>query len=139
MDKSDQNKGELGLESILTSLFEKIKDVVRSETIVGKPIEVGSSHIIPLLKLKIGFMAGSRSSNELGASGGAISVEPIGILVVSKDGGAIFYSTAKPQSSLIEKAISLIPEIAEKVLPEVKQRTIKKREREEEEKIEEQK
>lgn len=124
-----QQHDESGLEGILTSLFERIKDIVKSETIVGNPLHVGDSYIIPLSKIKIGFMAGSRSGRQMGASGGAVSVEPIGLLVVSPDGKAYFYSTGKPPSSIVEKAIDLIPSVAEKILPEIKERVMQTGER----------
>ncbi len=131
MEEKEKGKSNTsGLESILDSLFQRIRDVVSSETIVGKPITVGKACIIPLSKLKIGFMAGSRSEKEIGASGGAISVEPIGLLVITDEGQAVFHSTSKPQSALLEKAINLIPDIAEKVLPEIKQRLKPKTEEE---------
>ncbi len=126
--RENKENRQSSLENILDSLFERIKDVVSSETIVGEPIKVGKAHIIPLSKLKIGFMAGSRSEKEIGASGGAISVEPIGLLVITDEGQAVFHSTSRPQSALLEKAINLIPDIAEKVLPEIKQRLSSKKE-----------
>jgi len=123
---------ESGIEGILTALFERIKDIVKSETIVGSPLHVGESYIIPLSKIRIGFMAGSRSGKQMGASGGAVSVEPIGLLVVSPDGKAYFYSTGKPPSSIVEKAIDLIPSVAEKIIPEIKERISQTKEKEKE-------
>lgn len=111
-----------GLEQILQSLFERVKDIVRSDTIFGKPMEVKGGHIIPLSKIKIGFLAGSREHNSSGATGGAVSVEPIGVLVVLEDGRILFYSTTKPTSSIIEKVINLVPEVAEKIIPGIKER-----------------
>lgn len=130
MDARDlkEAKEQSGLEQILQSLFDRVKDIVKSDTIFGKPIEVKGGHIIPLSKIKIGFLAGSRAQNNIGASGGAVSVEPVGILVVLEDGRILFYSTSKPTSSLIEKAINLIPDVAEKVIPEIKERLNKTKE-----------
>ncbi len=126
--------GEEGLERILSSLFDKIRELVRSETVVGKPIEVGKSYIIPFAKIKVGFMAGSRSSNQLGASGGAVTVDPVGVLVIADEGKVFFYSTGKPPSSIVEKAINLIPEVADKILPEIKSRLTKSEEKPKEQK-----
>ncbi len=129
---SDEIRTDSGLDEILRSLFDKVKDIVKSDTVFGKPIEVKGGSIIPISKIKIGFLAGSRSHNSLGASGGAVSVDPVGILVVLDDGTITFYSTARPTSSLVEKAINIIPDIAEKVIPEIKERLSKPKESKEE-------
>ncbi len=128
-----------GLEQILYSLFDKIKEIVKSETIISRPVQLGRSSIITLSKIKIGFMAGSRNKNEIGASGGALSVEPVGILVVGDEGKAFFYSMGRPQSMIVEKVINLIPEVAEKIIPELKERFKKALEEKKEQETEEQK
>lgn len=126
---ADKEEGkDSGLEDILRSLFDRVKDIVKSDTVFGKPIEVKGGSIVPISKIKIGFLAGSRAQNSMGASGGAVSVEPVGILVFLEDGRITFYSTAKPTSSLVEKAINIIPDIAEKVIPEIKERLTKPKE-----------
>lgn len=123
-----KEKDSPGLEQILQSLFERVKDIVKSDTIFGKPVEVKGGHIIPISKIRMGFLAGSRAQGNTGASGGAISVEPIGILVILDDGRITFYSTAKPPSSIIERVINLVPDVAEKVIPEIKEKLLKPKE-----------
>ncbi len=46
--RENMENSQSSLENILDSLFERIKDVVSSETIVGKPITVGNLNVYSL-------------------------------------------------------------------------------------------
>ncbi|PIS27351.1 MAG: sporulation protein [Candidatus Marinimicrobia bacterium CG08_land_8_20_14_0_20_45_22] len=78
------------LEGIIDALLNRLKDIVTSETVVGKPIQVGETTVIPITKISLGFGAGAGSAdskdkgNASGTGGGAV-IEPIAIITVSRD------------------------------------------------------
>ena len=82
-------------EEILKETVENIKTVVGSSDVVGKPIMNGDGTIIlPVSKISYGFVAGgggalkapSKDGSPFGnASGGGMTVSPIGFLICGRE------------------------------------------------------
>ena len=112
---------ESNISSIMDTTMEKLRTVVDSETIIGKPIEVGSITIIPVSKVSFGLASGgsefpSKNSNAKmfgGGSGAGASVTPVCFLVVT--GNEVKVLGANEPTSPIEKAIDAVPTVIEKV------------------------
>src|SRR5688572_238844 len=83
---------------IVESLLTGVQGISKSETIIGAPQQAGDATIIPVHRLKIAFgaasaNAGARSGKVGGDSGGhgaggAVELEPVAAIAVSKDGTA---------------------------------------------------
>ena len=82
------------IENIMKESIEKLKDMVDSSTVIGSPIRLGDTTIIPITKVTVGFVAGGGEYSQnippknaqkeypfAGGSSAGISVVPIGFLI----------------------------------------------------------
>lgn len=75
-----------------------MQGISKSETIIGAPQQAGEATVIPVHRLKIAFGAVSANAGARGAkvggdsgghgAGGAVELEPVAAIAVSKDGTA---------------------------------------------------
>ncbi len=106
---------------ILTTTIEKVRDLVDVSTIIGDPINLPDGlTIIPVSKVTYGFASGgsdfpSKNNVELfgGAGGAGITINPVAFLVV-KD-GEVTIKHIMSNDNAIERAVSLVPEMFDKV------------------------
>ena len=87
------------LQEVVQSTLAQIRNMIDADTVIGTPIETASgTTIIPISKVAAGFATGGFDLNDrsggakdkpqnFGAGGGTgISVQPIGILAINKNG-----------------------------------------------------
>ncbi len=84
------------LDELLTGLMNDMRKVSDTASMIGEPVKVGPSHMVPLLGVTIGFGtaatdlsgAGERrgASLEGGGAGGTMVVAPKAFVVVGADG-----------------------------------------------------
>ena len=106
---------------ILKTTIEKVRDLVDVSTIIGEPINLPDGlTIIPVSKVTYGFASGgsdfpSKNSVELfgGAGGAGITINPVAFLVI-KDGDVTIKHIVSNDNA-IERAVSLVPEMFDKV------------------------
>ena len=106
---------------ILKTTIEKVRDLVDVSTIIGEPINLPDGlTIIPVSKVTYGFASGgsdfpSKNNVELfgGAGGAGITINPVAILVI-KDGDVTIKHIVSNDNA-IERAVSLVPEMFDKV------------------------
>ena len=106
---------------ILRTTIEKVRDLVDVSTIIGEPINLPDGlTIIPVSKVTYGFASGgsdfpSKNNVELfgGAGGAGITINPVAFLVV-KD-GEVTIKHIVSNDNAIERAVSLVPEMFDKV------------------------
>ncbi len=124
------------LGDIISTSLEKIKEFTNSETVVGEPITVGTTTIIPVSKITMGFASGgvdystkkahkepsappSKPHNFGGGGGTGVNITPIAFLVISEDGRTeILPITGYEENGSVDKITSLIersPEILERL------------------------
>lgn len=85
------------LEEIIRTSLESIRSMVDANTVIGAPIATENGvTVIPISKISVGYASGGLDFNgknkadtqNFGAGGGTgISINPIGFLVIKKDGG----------------------------------------------------
>lgn len=93
-----------------STLLDKLKAIAQTETVVGKPIQVEGTTLIPVSRVSVGFgLAGVNSKSQTAGSGGGLSVEPIAFIVIQGDNARILSLTR--DKDLIGKAIDLVPEV----------------------------
>ncbi len=111
------------IQGLMGVTMDKIRDMVDSNTIIGKPIitEDGTT-ILPVSRVTFGFgsggsdFAGKNTANkELfgGGSGAGVSIAPVAFLVV-KDGNVRTIQLSE-SSNTIDRAITMIPELVDKL------------------------
>jgi uncharacterized spore protein YtfJ len=103
---------------ILHSVVGELKEMARSESIVGDPITIGDKTVIPVVKMTVGFGAGggqgeaeSKRSGFGGGGGGGVSIEPAAFIIIDKDGISLLPAKKGNWEGLIEA----IPGIALKI------------------------
>ncbi len=107
---------------ILKTTIEKVRDLVDVSTIIGDPINLPDGMtIIPVSKVTYGFASGgsdfpSKNNVELfgGAGGAGITINPVAFLVV-KDGEVTIKHILSGDNA-VERAVSLVPEMFDKVV-----------------------
>lgn len=106
---------------ILSTTIEKVRELVDVSTIIGDPISLPDGlTIIPVSKVTYGFASGgsdfpSKNNVELfgGAGGAGITINPVAFLVV-KDGEVTIKHIVSGDNA-VERAVSLVPEMFDKV------------------------
>ncbi len=100
----------MSIDTIASVILEKLRAIAQTDTIIGKPIVVENTTLIPVSKVSVGFGLGSNTGkSELAGSGGGLSVEPIAFIVVS-DGTAKLMSLTR-ERDVVGKALDLVPEV----------------------------
>ena len=118
---------------IINASLQKIKEFASSDTIFGEPLTVGSTTIVPVSRVTMGFASGgvdyagkkqreaATHPNNFGGGGGTgVNIVPIAFLVISENGGVeVLPITGSSDSSSIDKIAALIdrsPEILSRLL-----------------------
>jgi len=118
------------IDGTISTLFHGMDGFVSSKSVVGDPIKVGDTIIIPLLDVNFGMAAGAfnkqTGNNAAGSIGAKLS--PAAVLVISN--GKTRLVNIKNQDA-ISKIIDMAPEIVDRITG-----FFKKEKTEEEEQIE---
>ena len=109
----------MDISNIAKEVMEQIKETVRSETVVGKPVQAEEAVIIPVSKVSFGFGVGggeNKENSEKGSGGGAgcgAMIEPVAFVVVSKGKAQIL--PLKSREATLTRIIDLVPSVLEMV------------------------
>lgn len=103
----------MAIENLAESLLEKIKLITQAETVIGKPITVGDTTIVPVNRISVGFGIGGHSGKaDTSASGGGASVEPVAFLAITNDDVRVLPVTK--DTSTMSKVMDLVPDVVSK-------------------------
>ena len=114
---------------ILDALMRNLKEILRTESIVGQPIQAGNTTILPVIKVAVGFAAGGGAGTPEkapgasanagrsgmasgGGGGGGLSITPVGFLVI-EEGRATMIT---PGSTRWDWIAESIPDMWEKIV-----------------------
>jgi len=133
------------LEEIIRTSLESIRSMVDANTVIGSPIATENGvTIIPISKVSVGYASGGLDFNgknpqppkhqSRGAGGGAgISVQPIGLLCVSRDGSVELINIGIKNPTDPMEQLSDIIERAPEIIARVKALFSKDKDQESEE------
>jgi uncharacterized spore protein YtfJ len=103
---------------ILKGVVGELREIARSETIIGEPVTVGDKTVIPVVKISVGFGAGGGQGEDEksrsgfgGGGGGGTKIEPAAFIIID-DKGVSLLPLAKGKW---ENIIDTIPGIAKKI------------------------
>jgi len=103
---------------ILKGVVGELRDIAKSETIIGEPVTVGDRTVIPVVKISVGFGAGGGQGEDEksrsgfgGGGGGGTKIEPAAFIIID-DKGVSLLPVAKGKW---ENIIDTIPGIAKKI------------------------
>ena len=103
------------LQNTIDSLMKGMDGLIASKTVVGEPIEVGRSILLPLVDVSFGMGAGSfageKKRNGAGGIGGKIS--PTAVLVI-QDGYTKMVSVKNQDG--ISKLLDMLPDFIDNIM-----------------------
>lgn len=112
--------GENHIKQLMDTTMEKVRAMVDADTIIGEPIMVGDTTILPVSKVSFGLASGGSdfggkgNTPMFGGGGGAgVSITPVAFLAV-KDGDVKMLQIYSDESSA-NKAIGILPDLFEKI------------------------
>lgn len=101
-------------EKVLESMYDKLDNFLKTETVVGETIEVGEVKLIPIITASFGLGGGMGEEDNAGGGGGGVGckISPDAILVIR--GKEVEMMPVKSKGSL-DKLIEKIPSLLEKI------------------------
>ena len=118
------------VEDLVKTTLGEIEKVLSTKTVVGEPIIVEGTTLIPLISVGFGFGAGGgegkgeakqKGEGTGGGTGGGAGVKPIAIIIIDKEGVRI-ESIKGGMTSAIEKIGETIPQMIEKFIEKWEER-----------------
>jgi uncharacterized spore protein YtfJ len=106
----------MSVENLIKTVLQEFRELARTETVVGKPIAIEDTVIVPVSKISFGFGAGGgKGAKDDGGGGtaGGGSVEPVGFIVITK-GKAQLIPMQESEMS-IGKLLSYAPDVIKKI------------------------
>ena len=108
----------MDITNVVKAVMEQIKETVRSETVVGEPVQAEDSVIIPISRVTFGFGVGggSREGANKGSGTGTgcgATIEPVAFVVVSK--GKAQLLPLKSREATLTRIIDLVPSLLDLV------------------------
>jgi uncharacterized spore protein YtfJ len=103
------------IEQIIERVMGELQQIVKTETVIGEPLQTGNITIIPVSKVSFGFAAGSgKKEHSQSGTGGGATVEPIAFLVIDET-GKIQVTPIGDRETSIGQLVELVPEAFEKI------------------------
>ena len=105
------------LEKIFQKSLEGIKNMINSDTVIGNPIETSDgTTVIPFSRVTVGYGIGGidggksemKTDSMYGGSGGGLTMQPLGFLVVSNGTANVIKID---ESTTAEKMLNLMPDV----------------------------
>ncbi len=93
---------------LFQSAVEELEKMLSSKSVVGEPIELGKTTVVPLVSLGFGFGVGT--SQESGGMGGGGGVKPVAVVILDERGARM--ETVKMSSSALGKVADTVGELA---------------------------
>ncbi len=112
------------VEDLVKTSLGEIEKVLNTRTVVGEPIIVGDTTLIPLISIGFGFGAGGgegkgeakqKGEGVGGGTGGGAGVKPIAMVIIDKEGVRI-EPIKGGLATAIEKIGEAIPQMMEKCM-----------------------
>ncbi len=113
---------EKNVNTFLGVSIDKIKQMVDVNTVVGDPITLPDGiTIIPVSRMSYGFAAGgsdvpNKADRDIfgGGTGAGVNVTPVAFLVIQ--GGEVKMLPVNSKPSSVDRAVSMVPDMVDKVV-----------------------
>ncbi len=94
---------------ILKGVVGELREIAKSETVIGEPVTVGDRTVIPVVKISVGFGAGGGQGEDEksrsgfgGGGGGGAKIEPAAFIIIEADKIKLLPAGRGKWESLIE-------------------------------------
>lgn len=105
------------IDNLVGSVLSQIREMIKTETVVGDPITVQDVVLIPVSRVSLGFGAfGGKTENQQGdgeGTGGGVVVDPIAFIAIRGDQVSLI--TVREEATGVGKIIDMIPGVIDKV------------------------
>ena len=107
------------INDLLTESLDSIRNLVDVSVVIGNPIIMDDVKVIPISKVKYGFISGGAdqsSSPFIGANAGTVSLTPLALLVSNKEEVKVLHldNDTHTIEYIIDNAIDIVQEIMKK-------------------------
>lgn len=108
------------IEGIMGVSMDKIREMVDVNTIIGEPIIVEGSTIIPVSKAAFGFVSGgtdlpAQAADKFGGGAGAgVTVKPVAFIVIKADGDVRLLELGS-KGGAVDSIVDAIPGLIDKI------------------------
>ena len=103
------------IEQIIERVMGELHQIMKTETVIGKPLQAGNVTIIPVSKISFGFAAGSgKKDHSQSGTGGGATVEPIAFLIIDEN-GKIQITPVGDKEVTLGQLVELVPEAVDKI------------------------
>jgi len=111
---------------LLEVLAAQVRDLAKTETVVGEPIVLGDTTIVPISRVMVGFGGGSGSGDvddtgkaekaggSGGGGGGGVRIEPAAFIV--KRGDEVSVIAAPAKRGALAEMFEQVPDLIEKIV-----------------------
>lgn len=103
------------LETLIERVMGELHRIVRTETVVGEPVNAGGLTLIPVSKISFGFGAGGgKQDQSKGGAGGGATVEPVAFVVIDPEGRASIMTLNEKEANW-GQLVELMPDALAKI------------------------
>ncbi len=102
-------------QSVIDDFLPKLKNFIKSETVIGDPYTVGEVTMVPINSVKVGFGYGGADIGKKADSaggGGGVLLTPVAFIIIKGDDVSIHSLNA----GTIENVMSKVPEVVDKFI-----------------------
>ena len=106
----------MAIENLIKTVLQELREIVKTETVVGEPLQAGDTIIVPVSKISFGFGAGGgKGGKDDGGSGtgGGGSVDPVAFIVISKGKAQLLPLEEKGMS--VGDLLKYAPDVIQKI------------------------
>ena len=106
----------MAIEDMVRTMLNELREIVKTETVVGEPVIVGDITIIPVSKISFGFGAGGgqgKKDDGSSGTGGGGSVQPVAFIVIQK--GKAQLLPIEDKSMSLADLLKYAPDVIEKI------------------------
>ncbi len=106
----------MAIEDMVRTMLNELREIVKTETVVGEPVIVGEVTLIPVSKISFGFGAGGgqgKKDDGSSGTGGGGSVQPVAFIVIQK--GKAQLLPIEDKSMSIADLLKYAPDVLEKI------------------------
>ena len=123
LNTNGKNRTSNDFEHVMSSLMNGAGGVISSKTVMGEPVVVGDTTLIPLNDVTIGAGAGSNNGTDKNAGMGGFTAKmsPSAVLILKN--GVTKVVNVRNQDS-ITKLVDMIPEVVDRILEQTTVRSM---------------
>lgn len=101
-------------EKVLESMYDKLDNFLKTETVIGETIELGDVKLIPIITASFGLGGGIGEEENTGGGGGGVGCKISADAILVIRGSEVEMMPVKNKSSL-DKLIEKVPELIDKI------------------------